>query len=326
MISPEEWQYIYQNPLDALTDREIIQNLCREFSVNPSRQSGQNFLIEPRFTQVMVEAADIKKDDNILEVGPGFGILTSALVKQAGKVVAIEKDKNILQALKKIARPYKNLDLVEGDVLEIEDIYSVIAREAKSRSWRSRRDCPPKADLPRARLRSARNDGVSYKLVANLPYGITSAVLRRFTSKEPKPKLIIVMVQKEVAERVCAPKGEMSLLSVSVQLYGQPEIIQMVPREAFWPKPEVNSAILKIAINSESDLKAKTNGVTEKKFFQLARIGFSSRRKQLQNNLAAGLHLPNQEVKDILIKTGFDSQIRAQDLSVDDWLKLARNI
>ena len=144
-------------------------------------------------------------------------------------------------------------------------------------------------------------------------------------SEEPRPSEITVMVQKEVAERICAAPGEMSLLSLSVQFYGQPEIVAIVPRRAFWPEPEVDSAILKI-----SDVKGvyekNREEVDPEKFFRLAKIGFSSRRKQLQNNLAGGLRLSNKTVQDILVKMGFDPKIRAQDFSVGDWVKLLQAI
>ncbi|MBI5037081.1 MAG: 16S rRNA (adenine(1518)-N(6)/adenine(1519)-N(6))-dimethyltransferase, partial [Candidatus Kerfeldbacteria bacterium] len=308
-----DWKYIHTEPLEALTDSGTIQQLCDQFQIKPTRGAGQNFLIDPSILDEMLEAAEIKKSDSVLEIGSGFGALTIALAQKAKQVIAVEKDPRIFEALAKIVESHKNVKLVQGDILKIPN-YQLPIPNLHNPSM------PPLIlrggdDFdPPLKLRGGRGSYENYKLVANLPYSITSAVLRRFISPSPssppieggemdgRPKLLVVMVQKEVAERVCAQPGEMSLLSVAVQFYAKPEIVRIVPRSAFWPEPEVESAILRIVMHqkpltlvlSPEGRGSKGEGENlEKKFFQIVRIGFSSRRKQLQNNLAAGLHISN---------------------------------
>lgn len=276
-----------------LTDLNVIKNFCKKYRVRPSKEFGQNFLIDREVLETMILAADLKKDDVILEIGPGFGVLTAELVKIASKVIAVEADKNLAKVLGENFKDYKNLEIVEKGILKL-------------------------------LIKDYQLSNYNYKLVANLPYQITSAVLRKFLSEEPRPSEITIMVQKEVAERICAEAGEMSLLSLSVQFYGQPEIVAFVPSRAFWPEPEVDSAILKIS-KIQGIYEKNKQEVDPEKFFRLAKIGFSSRRKQLQNNLAGGLRLSNKSVQDILTKLGFDSRIRAQDLGIKDWIRLVDN-
>ncbi|MDP3244156.1 MAG: 16S rRNA (adenine(1518)-N(6)/adenine(1519)-N(6))-dimethyltransferase RsmA [bacterium] len=335
-MSPQDWRFIQKNPSQALTDVLIIQKLCEQFGIRPTRAAGQNFLIEARIARAMAECAEIGKDDTILEIGSGLGALTVVLAEQAGQVIAVEKDPRVFAAAKKILEQYKNVELTLGDILKIPLSPPLPKGEDKEFS-------PAKGSLPFAKGELERDlqkgrGREGFKLVSNLPYSITSAVLRKFTEEEPKPELIVVMTQKEVAERVCAKPGEMSLLSVAVQFYAQPEIIEIVPRRMFWPIPEVDSAILKIKIplippftkwedsRYSPFQKGRDREEFTKKFFQIVRIGFSSRRKQLQNNLAAGLRLPNEEVKQILAKAGFDPRVRAQDLGVEEWARLVERL
>jgi 16S rRNA (adenine1518-N6/adenine1519-N6)-dimethyltransferase len=260
--------------------------LSRKYNILPSRQKGQNFLINEEILDIIIKASDLKKEDEVLEIGPGFGILTEELAKKSGRVVAVELDKKLAEFLRIQFKKSKTIKIIEKDILDLEI-----------------------SDL----------GFKNYKLIANLPYNITSAVLRKFLETDIKPKLIVVMVQKEVAERICAKAGEMSLLSVSVQFYADPEIVAVVPKENFWPEPEIDSAILRIKTRTHAGGK---RGFGEEDFFRIVRIGFSSRRKQLQNNLANGLKIKNQKIKEILEKLKMDPLIRPQDLSVSDWIKL----
>ncbi len=267
-----------------------IKNLCKKYGVRPSREFGQNFLIDREVLEEIVAAADLKKDDVVLEIGPGFGVLTSELVARVKKVVAVEADRKLAKTLKEIIGSPKNLEVAEGDVLK----FNV-------------------SDL------SFKN--YEYKIVANLPYQITSAMLRKFLENEPRPSEITVMVQKEVAERISGEEG--SVLSLSVKFYGRPEIVATVPSGAFWPEPEVDSAILKISeIKKETEKNIKR--IDPKDFFRIVKIGFSSRRKQLHNNLSGGLRLPADKINETLLKFGLDPKIRAEDLSLDNWIDLAK--
>ena len=277
-----------------LSSPETIKEFLRKNNISPSRDRGQNFLIDKNVLEKIIESANLKKDDVVLEIGAGFGTLTERLAQKAGKVITVESDRGILPILRRNLENYKNVEIIEKDVL------SVVNYESKIMNY-------------------------EYKIVANLPYQITSIVLRKFLENEPRPNEMMVMVQKEVAERICAISGEMSILAVSVQFFGQPEIIQIVPRSSFYPAPEVDSAILRISrIKNESETNLKR--IDAKDFFRVVKVGFSARRKQLHNNLANGLRLKSEEAKNILLDLGLDIQVRAQDLSVDDWINLGNKL
>jgi 16S rRNA (adenine1518-N6/adenine1519-N6)-dimethyltransferase len=264
---------------------EQTQKLCRLYNIKPARSRGQNFLIEENVYDDMVAMADLKPDNVVLEVGPGLGFLTAKLAAKAGRVIAVELDDKLAEVLKTglAAKGVRNVEVVNSDILKF--------------------PLPPL------------NKG-GFKIIANLPYNITSIFLRKFLEAENKPKLMVLMLQKEVAERICAMPGKMSLLAVSVQFYVRPEIMQNVPKENFWPVPEVDSAIIKLKI------KNKNSQINEKDFFRLVKFGFSAKRKMLKNNLAAGFRISQTEAEKRIIKAGFNGKIRAQELSVDDWLKL----
>jgi len=278
----------------SLASLDTIKNFFRENNISPSRDRGQNFLVDEKVLEKIIESANLKKDDVVLEIGAGFGTLTERLAQKAGKIITVESDRGILPILRRNLENYKNVEIIEKDVL------SVVNYESRIMNY-------------------------EYKIIANLPYQITSAVLRKFLENEPRPNEMMVMVQKEVAERICAISGEMSILAVSVQFFGQPEIIQIVPRSSFYPAPEVDSAILRISrIKNESETNLKRIDV--KDFFRVVKVGFSARRKQLHNNLANGLRLKSEEAKNILLDLGLDIQVRAQDLSVDDWINLGNKL
>ena len=271
---------------------EQTKELCRLYDIKPARSKGQNFLIKEEIYDDIVAAADLQPDDVVLEVGPGLGFLTAKLAKKAGRVIAVELDDKLAEVLRTglMAQGTLNVEVVNEDVLKIIDKFSL----------------PPF------------NGG--FKIVANLPYNITSIFLRKFLSEtENKPKLTVLMLQKEVAERIIAKPGKLSLLGVSVQCYAKPEIIQIVPKENFWPEPKVGSAIVKIT-PLNSPLSGRTD--SEKDFFQLVKFGFSAKRKMLKNNLAAGFKISQDEAESKITHAGFNSKIRAQELSVADWLKL----
>jgi len=271
-----------------------IKQICRAYSITPSRQKGQNFLINPEVIKKMISIADLEKTDTVLEIGPGLGILTEGLVKQVKKVISVELDRKLFDFLRVKFSGVNNLELVNGDILKVQ---------------------------------SSNLISQSYKVVANLPYNITSHFLKKFLTAENRPSAMTLLVQKEVAQRICALAGQMSLLSLSVQFYGQPKIIDFVKRDNFWPSPEVDSAILTITkIKNQLEVDNYLTGINEKVFWRIIRIGFSAKRKQLHNNLAAGLNLSDTEIKKMLKKANFDPKIRAQNLSLADWRKLAQSL
>ena len=270
---------------------------------------GQNFLVDDTVLAKIIEAADIKPADTIVEVGPGLGVLTDELAKKAGKVIAIEKDDKLAELLAEKFQIARNksqtnskLEILNEDALEV-NIGEI--------------------------LKQVQDDKTSYKLVANIPYNITSPIIRKFLEAENKPELMVLLVQKEVAERITAKPGEMSLLSVSVQFYAEAEIIDIVKNSSFFPVPKVDSAIIRFRP------KASTKGrwasgpdqpmaekIKEKSFFRLVKFGFAARRKTLENNLSAGLQITKAQASDIIKSTGLSELTRAQDLAVSDWIKL----
>ncbi|MCK4554612.1 ribosomal RNA small subunit methyltransferase A [Candidatus Parcubacteria bacterium] len=268
------------------------KQLCKLYNIKPARTKGQNFLIKEEVYDKIVQAADLKKDDVVLEVGPGLGFLTVKLAKKVKKVIAVELDDKLAEVLRNSVSKLAAANLETEFLVMNEDILKFKISKFKIQN---------------------------YKIVANLPYNITSIFLRKFLSDEVKPKLMVLMLQKEVAERIVAKPGKMSLLAVSVQFYAKPEIIEIVPADNFWPKPAVDSAIIKLSIKPPSGLRA-TGWLRD--FFRLVKIGFSAKRKMLKNNLANGYHISQQEAEDKLKKADFDIKIRAQELSVEDWARL----
>ena len=262
--------------------------LCKMFEIRPSRSKGQNFLINEKIYDEIVEAAGINSEDTVLEVGPGLGFLTAKLAKAAKNVVAVELDDKLANFLQigLDSNDVENVTIVNQDVLKFNP-----------------------TDLPKG-----------YKVVANLPYNITSIFLRTFLNQKNRPQSLVLMLQKEVAERLIAKPGEMSMLALSVQFFGEIEIVREVKAGNFWPEPKIDSAVIRLII--DNDKRGDVAYDEEKAFFRLAKFGFSAKRKMLKNNLASGLKISNAEAEKLLISVGLDEHIRAQDLSVSNWQKL----
>src|SRR3989339_339142 len=270
------------------------KSLCQSHAIIPARSRGQNFLVDKETYEKIVEAAGLSKDDTVLEVGPGLGYLTERLAKKAGKVIAVELDDKLAMVLGDRLKECKakNVRIINTNIL----------------------DFIPEIGYWKLEIGN-------FKIVANLPYNITSIFLRKVYELKNKPEMMVLMLQKEVAERVAAKPGKMSLLSVSVQFFAEPQIIGHDTKDKFWPVPEVDSAIIKFSVRGGGQPWTGTK-INEKKFFQLVRIGFSSRRKMLKNNLASGYHITHEEAGQKIRDAGFDEMIRAQELSLDGWLKL----
>jgi len=287
-----------------LTDRQIVLALLRKHGLWAEKRLGQNFLICRDVLDEIVAAADLKSDDVVLEVGPGLGVLTVELCKQAGKVVAIEKDKRLVEILRETMAEYKNVEIIESDIFKFRVKDSGGLLRSNLRNGISRPDLGTR--IP------------GYKVVANIPYYLTSHLIQHFLQSENPPQLMVLMVQKEVAQRIAARPPKMELLSVLVQFYGDAEIVRLVPRSCFWPIPEVDSAIVKITI-SDKRLAISKN---PKDFFRLVKAGFTGKRKTLLNALSGGLRMPKREVEEVLKKVEIDPQRRAETLSVDEWINL----
>jgi len=267
------------------------KRLLRHFDLRARKGLGQHFLIDGEVLQLIASAAELTPADVIVEVGPGLGVLTKELAGQAGWVIAIELDDKLAALLRQTLAPFDNVTIINDDVLKIE---------------------------PGALLKGQK--GSLYKVVANLPYYITSPVLRHFLEASAKPQTIIVMVQKEVAEAIVAKPGQMSLLSVSVQLYGEPRIISYVPAQCFYPAPEVDSAILRIDLYPQPAVAV----TDEDSFFSLVRAGFAAPRKQIGNSLAQGLGRQKGEVLSLLERADIAPQRRAETLTLEEWARLWR--
>jgi 16S rRNA (adenine1518-N6/adenine1519-N6)-dimethyltransferase len=262
------------------------KEICRLFAINPERSKGQNFLISSQIYDDIVSAADLSPSDEILEVGPGLGFLTVRLIKQAKRVVAVELDKDLFTYLQTGLKVVDNskIELINQDIL---------------------------------RFNPAEKFFNDYKVVANLPYNITSIFLRSFLSCKQAPQVMVLMLQQEVAIRIVAKPPKMSLLAVSVQHYSQAEIVRLVEADNFWPRPRVDSALIKLVIK-----KKKFSQQEDKEFFRLVKIGFSAKRKMLRNNLAGGLQLNSNQIISAFSKTGISKQARAENLSLENWYRL----
>ena len=273
------------------------KELLRHFDLRARKGLGQHFLIDEGVLKLVTSAAELTPTDVIMEVGPGLGVLTRELAKQAGWVVTIELDSKLAAILKQTLAPFNNVAIINEDVLKISP--EALLQEQKERF-------SPAISPSR------------YKVVANLPYYITSPVLRHFLEASLKPQIMVVMVQKEVAEAIVAEPGEMSVLSISVQFYSQPEIISYVPARCFYPAPEVDSAILRVTLYA----KPAVDVTDEEGFFGLVRAGFAAPRKQICNSLTQGLELPKAEVSSLLGRAKIAPQRRAETLTLDEWAQL----
>jgi 16S rRNA (adenine1518-N6/adenine1519-N6)-dimethyltransferase len=256
----------------------LKMNLIQLKKLKPNKRLGQNFLVSDIILEKIIKSSQIKSSDTILEIGPGTGVLTKALAEKAKKVIAVEKDKRLAGTLKEeLTNKIKNVEIIQGDILKIQSL----------------------------KLKK-------YKLIANLPYYITAPVIRMFLENNP-PELMVLMVQKEVGQRICASPPKMSKIAVFSQFYGKPEIISNVSKEYFYPKPKVDSAILKIAPFNNLDKKIDRN-----LFSKIVKAGFSQPRKQLINNLSKSLDIKKQETEDWLKKNNIEPRQRAETLNVKE--------
>jgi 16S rRNA (adenine1518-N6/adenine1519-N6)-dimethyltransferase len=234
-----------------------VSDLLKRYGLKPDKRLGQNFLVDPVYLRRIVEIAEVSAEDTILEIGAGLGGLTRLLAISANRVVAIELDSSLIAPLTEVLEPYSNVRIVRGDILEIDPGQLI--------------------------------DDSDYLVVANIPYYITSAVIRHLLEASVKPKRIVLTVQREVAERVCAAPGDMSLLALSVQIYGEPNIAMHIPAGAFYPAPEVDSAVVKIQLYPKPVMPTPLL----EQFYLMIKAGFSQKRKTLRNSLSAGLHVPS---------------------------------
>lgn len=317
------------------TDALSLGALLRKHGLHLKKGLGQNFLADPVHLERIVAAANLARSDVVLEVGAGVGTLTARLARKAGRVVAVELDASLLPPLREALAGYDNVAIVQGDILEL-DPAQLIANGQSSiangqlpivncQSSIANGQVPIVNGTPTATADSLTIDHSPltidhYKVVANLPYYITSAVIRRLLTAQPRPALLALTVQREVAQRIVAQPPEMSLLAVSVQFYARPEIVARIPAGAFYPAPKVDSAVLRLTPFAAPPVDAPN----VEQFFAVARAGFGQRRKQLRNALKAGLALPADAVESALQQAGIAPQRRAETLSLAEWARLAQ--
>lgn len=276
-------------PISPPEPPPAIRTLLNELGLRPQKGFGQNFLINDQILGRIVAAGEITPRDVVVEVGPGLGHLTRHLAAKAGRVIAVEIDRGLVRALRRMFQNTPNVEIVERDVLEVDPVDLV-------------------GDQP-------------YKVIANLPYYITSAALRHFLEARRRPTMMVVMVQREVAYRILAPPGDLNLLAISVQVYGYPRLITRVPAGAFYPRPKVDSIVLRIEVYDRPKI-----GVSPEKFFKVVAAGFATPRKQIHNALAQRLWLPPGSAPEILRAAGIDPTRRPQTLTIDEWERLTREL
>jgi 16S rRNA (adenine1518-N6/adenine1519-N6)-dimethyltransferase len=269
-----------------------IKYLTKNYGIHPQRESGQNFLIDEDVLDAIVESAQLKPDDNVLEIGAGFGPLTKKLAEKVQKVWAVELEKRFIPALNKLGKSYSSIEIIHQDIIKTE-ISKLVGKK-------------------------------QYRIVANIPYNITSYVLRKFLEQDPKPKTMTVLIQKEVAERITAEPGALSLLAVSIQYFGNPHIVREVTKECFWPEPKVDSAVIMIdGIKTDSQIQEENrkNGYkfSQKQFFQVVKAGFSAKRKQIHNNLTNSFHTNADIIRQILVECDIKPELRPQDIQINSW-------
>jgi len=266
-----------------------VQSLLKHYSLFPKKSLGQNFLVDIHALEKVSDAAGDLQGRVVLEIGPGLGSLTRVLCQKASKVIAVELDRKMIPVLNEVLEPFQNVEIVQGDILKI----------------------IPSDLIPDS----------GYYVVANIPYNITSAIIRHLLETTSKPEKIVLTIQQEVAQRICALPGDSSMLSLSVHVFGNPKIVGKIPAGAFFPVPDVDSAILRVdlhAIPLISPDKLDT-------FFVIARAGFSQKRKTLRNALAAGLRMPSNEVVKLLNISGIDPMRRAETITIEEWKNLTEN-
>jgi 16S rRNA (adenine1518-N6/adenine1519-N6)-dimethyltransferase len=264
-----------------------IPGLLRLHGLHPEKSLGQNFLVDEYALEQVVKAAEITPQEVVLEIGAGLGSLTRYLATYAHSVVAVELDRKLIPPLVQVVGQYANVRVVEGDILAYDPTQLVSQQD--------------------------------YVVVANIPYYITSALLRHLLEARVPPKRLILTVQREVARRICARQGDMSLLALSVQVYGHPEIITHIPASAFYPPPKVDSSVLRIDLFASPLIPAPELEL----FFLLIKAGFSQKRKTLRNALSGGLRMPSAMAEALLIASDIDPMRRAETLDIAEWHHLS---
>ena len=268
------------------TERPSVSATLKKYGLRPDKNLGQNFLTDPTILEKICSIAGVTEQDLVLEIGAGLGHLTAHLARSARQVIAVELDDRLIPPLKEALLSFGNVQIVQGDILQL-DLGEILQE----------------------------ND---YLVVANIPYYITSRIIRNLLETEHKPKQIILTIQYEVAQRVCARTGRLSLIALSVLMYGDPSLEMRVPAGAFYPAPKVDSAVIKINLYPEPLL----TGLLRNHFFTVIKAGFQHKRKTLRNSLSKGLGCSPANAAELLSAASIDPQRRAETLSLEEWLEV----
>lgn len=264
--------------LRNIKDLKIAMQLA---GIKANKGLGQHFLVDSESVESIIKAGHITPEDTILEIGPGLGVMTDQLAKTGAQIVAVETDSKLVELLRR--RVPKNVTIRQADIMQFN-----------------------LSDLP-----------LGYKVVANVPYYITSAIIRLLMESPNPTQVAVLLIQREVAERIAAAPGDMSVLAISVQYYADVELITDVPRDKFYPAPNVDSTVIRIVRKAQPAFEADTN-----KLFRLIKAGFGEKRKQLRNSLAGGLHISSFQAAELITGAGLSDTARAQELSLAQWERL----
>ncbi|MFC1655533.1 16S rRNA (adenine(1518)-N(6)/adenine(1519)-N(6))-dimethyltransferase RsmA [Patescibacteria group bacterium] len=264
---------------------EILE-LLNKYNMRPKKSLGQNFLMDANVVQKIVQAANATKQDCIIEIGPGLGILTKELAKTGAGVVSVELDSGAIPLLESELKNYSNVKIINEDALKFS---------------------PPSG---------------KYKVVANIPYYITSPLISHFLKNKNRPTKMVILIQKEVAEKICAKEGKLSVLAINVLIFGKPKIVTKVSRGCFHPVPKVESAVLEIDMFDKPLVEEENL----EKFFKIVHAGFAHKRKTLLNSFIRSIDIDVDTAREAIEKSGVSPTARAQHLSIDDWKRLSNNI
>jgi len=270
-----------------LYSKKNIINLFKKYNIKPQKKLGQNFLIDKNIIKKIIRSSNISKNDIVLEIGPGIGTLTIELLKKAKKVTAIEKDKTIIKILKETTKSFKNIKIINQDILKIKKI----------------------------------KINKKYKIIANLPYYIVFPFFKKILEEENQPHEMILTIQKEVAQKIVKKPPKANFLSIFINFYCDSKILFFIPKESFWPKPKVDGAVIKL-----SNIKNKNLEVDKFLFYKVIKIGFSSPRKKIINNYFNNIKLNKKEVYNLFNKININPNLRPENLSLKDWIKLTEEI
>lgn len=268
--------------------KKEIKKLFKKYNFSPKKRLGQYFLISKKEVRKILKEANFKKNEIVLEVGAGTGNLTIPLAKKSKKVIAIEKDEKLIKILKEKLKNFKNVKIIKGDILKFN-------------------------------VRKYGLKEFEYKILGNLPYYLSSYFLRIFLEKYP-PKEMVLLVQKELGEKIIAKKRKESILSLSVKFFAKVNLIKTIKKEKFWPRPKVDSVLLKLK------MRKKLPKIKKEIFFKIIKAGFFPKRKKLISNLSKNLKIEKEFLKETFKKIRINFSERAENLSLDQWLKLSKKI